>query len=367
MYRQQKQSLEQIAKDHNCGRKAVRTLLSNYNIPIWTKAELVMNRVPSPPNDVRQVLKTMSMSQAAVHYNVGRSTIRLWCKELGIGSDYFKYAIDKVSLQERLRTQTPLQIAESLSWPLEVVLQKIKYHKLEICSEVLPYKETCQRCISIAANQWDNPGYVKTIKHGDPPLYSSVLHHTASHQITTNKFTERVFRLVRGMKPQDTVNCLGCKVPLKFYTMRQGYGFNDDKTRLYCRSCYPLSQYFSGSSRASQLLFDRICEVLDNEIADECWYKTKNQEKRLNITAEHGGNCHCYLMDFVVRNINIEFDGVYWHQHRGNKDSIRDAYVRSRGYSVLRITDQEWYAEPDVVVDRCVKFIMENMTNVVAA
>lgn len=369
MYRQQKQSLEQIAKDHNCGRKAVRTLLSNYNIPIWTKAELVMNRVPSPPNDMRQVLKTMSMSQAAVHYNVGRSTIQLWCKELGIGSDYFKYVIDKVSLQERLRTQTPLQIAESLSWPLEVVLQKIKYHKLEICSEVLPYKETCRRCASITADQWDNPGYVKTIKHGDPQLYSSVLYHTDLHSRTTDKFTERVFRLVNNFSPEMLVQCVQCASSLQFYTFKKGYGYSD---KFICRSCWPKALEFpERHSQISQELFWKLYDKLSH-IA--CWFYELNHEYRLYVTVAERSlpfvtNKQVYFIDFWCGGVAIEFDGTYWHSINGaaERDKLRTQFFTYRGIPLLRIKEEDYRNDPELVVDRCVKFIMENMTNVVAA
>jgi very-short-patch-repair endonuclease len=68
--------------------------------------------------------------------------------------------------------------------------------------------------------------------------------------------------------------------------------------------------------------------------------------------------------DFILDNKIIEFDGVYWHDHkRRNKpenmkrETIKDKELISSGYSILRINEIEYEKNKQETIEKCVKFL----------
>ena len=72
-----------------------------------------------------------------------------------------------------------------------------------------------------------------------------------------------------------------------------------------------------------------------------------------------------YFLDFYVKDNNkvIEFDGDYWHgERRGNqkRDKEREDDIRQNGFvNILRIKERDYKADPQKVVDECIRFINE--------
>ena len=62
----------------------------------------------------------------------------------------------------------------------------------------------------------------------------------------------------------------------------------------------------------------------------------------LNISFIQEAKMGRYSVDFLLINLNIalEVDGEYWHRNK-EKDDRKDAYMLSKGFSVVRITDTE--------------------------
>ncbi len=73
------------------------------------------------------------------------------------------------------------------------------------------------------------------------------------------------------------------------------------------------------------------------------------------------GNGKSYFIDFMILpNICIECDGDYWHNVEGAKESdqIRDSYLTSQGYKILRFTETEINNNLQTVGDKieeCIK------------
>ena len=68
--------------------------------------------------------------------------------------------------------------------------------------------------------------------------------------------------------------------------------------------------------------------------------------------------------DFLVGNKIIEFDGVYWHDHkRRNKpenkkrEENRDFELKDSGYSILRISELDYDRNKQSTIERCIEFI----------
>jgi very-short-patch-repair endonuclease len=58
------------------------------------------------------------------------------------------------------------------------------------------------------------------------------------------------------------------------------------------------------------------------------------------IIAEPQKQVGKYFPDFVIGNVIIEIDGEHWHDPQ--KDSVRDEYLVSQGYTVYRIKAKEF-------------------------
>lgn len=71
--------------------------------------------------------------------------------------------------------------------------------------------------------------------------------------------------------------------------------------------------------------------------------------------------CVYYSLDCVIEvngvKIDIEFDGEYWHRNREQQDYVRDKFIKSQGYKIIRIkgnrqipTDEEIINAVDTLI-----------------
>ena len=58
-----------------------------------------------------------------------------------------------------------------------------------------------------------------------------------------------------------------------------------------------------------------------------------------------------YFLDFYdeLTNINIEFDGEYWHKDRKDDDNVRDEYLKSQGITTIRVSDNNYDPKKTVI------------------
>ncbi len=80
--------------------------------------------------------------------------------------------------------------------------------------------------------------------------------------------------------------------------------------------------------------------------------KIKEALISLNITFSVQFPAGIYLIDFLLPDLNIaiEVDGIYWHSMPGAKerDGRKDDFLKSLGYTPLRITDKSIIRSKDV-------------------
>ena len=95
---------------------------------------------------------------------------------------------------------------------------------------------------------------------------------------------------------------------------------------------------FARKLRRKQTLAERILWILlrNRDLAD---YKFRRQQP-----------IGAYFADFVCsrHKLVIECDGIS-HEDRKARDAVRDAYMASCGYRVLRYTDERVHGNPDSV------------------
>ena len=76
-----------------------------------------------------------------------------------------------------------------------------------------------------------------------------------------------------------------------------------------------------------------------------------------------------YPVDFLLRerSIVVEVDGTYWHRHTRERDARKDRFMQSRGLTVMRIPDTEFYGEFSEHMIRAVEQALSIAQHIVAA
>ena len=118
-------------------------------------------------------------------------------------------------------------------------------------------------------------------------------------------------------------------------------------------------------SKVSQKLFDVIYENLPEELKSECYYATcktdkKHQKEFVRYDKE---NDTSYFYDFTLSHLKfiIEFDGRYWHVDEKTKerDVQKQKFIENLGFTVLRIQEQDYYADKEKVISLCIEEILK--------
>lgn len=90
----------------------------------------------------------------------------------------------------------------------------------------------------------------------------------------------------------------------------------------------------------------------ENYTKPELKIKEFLEEQQINFT--HNIKIGKYWPDFTIEKCVIEVDGVFWHSKTETSDKKKDEYLIDKGYSVLRITDEQIFNE----YEECKKIIL---------
>jgi len=278
----------------------------------------------------------------------------------GIKNEYFVNSKNKELI---LSDEFKFLSAKEISDKLNITIKEVKYYKKDF-DPILYSQEEVKCKISQGEYDLDSRGFPKTLLNGDINLYNSIIHLTEDHILTSKKITERIYRIINDYD-KDYINvCIHCKEPLKFYTYRMGYGNSEANI---CKNCIMTHSKF-GVSMISQKLFGSIYSNLVIGPKDFCKYSDLNGEHIITIDRsivnkipkkfhEHL-NKHKYLIDFVLNNKIIEFDGIYWHKN-DIKDVARDEYLMESGFEIFRVKEEDYYNFPDRVLKECMDFLKQ--------
>ena len=123
-------------------------------------------------------------------------------------------------------------------------------------------------------------------------------------------------------------------------------------------------------SKVSQLLFKSI--ISDNRIKKfekdikfaehngEEIIKLYDEERNFLLTNYSIKN-YVYSIDFLWCDKIIEFDGFYWHKTLPeNYDIAKDIIIEKRGFKVFRVKEFDYYKNPSLIVENCIKFLLED-------
>lgn len=122
---------------------------------------------------------------------------------------------------------------------------------------------------------------------------------------------------------------------------------------------------YNGFSNISQKMFNQIYEQIKEKVG-LVYYATSKcpglltygySNKEFMVFDEYYDRY--YSLDFFIPelNIDIEFDGAYYHKLTKDKDEFRDKRLKDYGIQVLRIKEEEYKEDEQKIVDLCVKWI----------
>jgi hypothetical protein len=109
-------------------------------------------------------------------------------------------------------------------------------------------------------------------------------------------------------------------------------------------------------SKISQKLFWSLYDLLPDDLKVLCYFAEYNSEYFIR------GENSIIFLDFKVGNAVIEFDGTYWHQTETakNRDELKNNIILNKGFRLLRIPENDYICGSDDIMDKCLKFILEN-------
>lgn len=350
---------DQIAEKYGFKtRQPIGRLLKKYNI-IKSRSQIAKTRDleknPIPPKEIIEELytKTNSVSEVARILNVSRKRVTSWIKHYNVDITYFKNNICNQTLFQELHTISVKEAAVKYSVSTTKIKSRVPFvpkveYNIERLKEILSLYDL------------NNQGFAKAIKLDDENVYNSILEHTNNHFLFGDKITERVYRIINNFSPENVVTCKETGEPLKFYTIKMGYG--NSSLQLSKNGFVWTDVFTSNFSTVSQNMFWELYNLLEEDYKKECYFSSLNNEVKIPITEQHSPyNKFNYSMDFLYKNKNIEFDGDYWHSLSWvkDKDKFRDEYLNSKGFEILRIKEVEYRSDKQKTLNKCIKFLIE--------
>jgi very-short-patch-repair endonuclease len=138
--------------------------------------------------------------------------------------------------------------------------------------------------------------------------------------------------------------------------MIEKYGKNDGEIR-YKRWLDSVTNGRNniGVSNSSQELFWSVYEKLNTDLKNAVYFHELNEEYKIY---QHLPNTiKLYKIDFKLNKKIIEFDCDYWHDV--DNDKIRDAYLVSKLYKILRVRYEDYIKNKEEIINKCINFINE--------
>lgn len=169
----------------------------------------------------------------------------------------------------------------------------------------------------------------------------------------SKKYYEDTYGIKRGSNKWEEYKKSMDKTSLKSFINRYGEDNGFVKYEDYLNKINDSGIFYS---KSSQRLFWLIYDELSDERKKLCRFAKLNGEEYF-IVNKYGLNN--ILVDFKCGNKIIEFDGDYWHLNETQKkiDKLRDKFLISKGYKILRVRDSEFEINKKKVINKCIKFI----------
>lgn len=290
----------------------------------------------------------------AEHLKYNKSSVKIAMKKLNIESTYVAGShlvnYDK-ELEDYINGKSCIEIFD---YDTTKISHFVEYYKRGLKNN--KFKEvnnnySKEYCIKLLNNiDLTGRGFTKKIEQ-DPNLYNSINSFIPDDGVNKQKglkfkhkpdFIEKVYKL---LNPNVNNICETHGKMFRFNSMKDGYTQG-------CESCHK-----RGFSLVSQELFREVHKRWGKECryaehGKELYIDTRSHKDEYNLKSS-------YYLDFSTPcKKNIEFDGEYWHKETKDADIDRDKYLTEvRGYSVLRISESEYYENKEKVINICLDYL----------
>jgi hypothetical protein len=316
------------------------------------------------------------------------------------GKDLKKRKNDKYSEAQIKRAQCPayrkkLSKSISLSRKNEKLIDEA-FDLLSLNSTIIKLNKTLP---------WSQGTNRKIYK--DKQLYGSILHYTDHIDFYGEKISEKIYFLLYMTPP----HCGSCDKKRKFNSFQLGYsGCNNKNCIRYSRGIGSWKKKLSEDEFKKK--YEKVYKIDGSSQNSKEWYLKKYGEiKGLKLYGEYhekmksvalsnlsvtyksskaadkffkellfdypSAECEIttgerkfyvegyspnlpqsYIyIDFLYDNKIVEYDGDYFHQNNVERDNVRDNFLRSLGYDILRIKHSECKRDFNDCVERAKKFL----------
>jgi very-short-patch-repair endonuclease len=170
------------------------------------------------------------------------------------------------------------------------------------------------------------------------------------NNVSLDKFIERYGEDVGRERYNE--NCKKCAVTLPKMVEKYGEIEGIARYKEWKTKITPPENKL-GVSKSSQYLFWGIYEKLDNSLKSDVYFYELNEEYR--FFHHLSDTIKLYKVDFKLGKKIIEFDCDYWHN--SENDSVRDVFLTSAGYQILRVNYKEYMKDKSNVIDKCVEYL----------
>jgi hypothetical protein len=168
-----------------------------------------------------------------------------------------------------------------------------------------------------------------------------------------NAYQQRYGEELGFIKHKNFSNRMSYINTLEYYQERYGNDLGIIKYNQLLES--KVASWDLGYSKVSQELFWSIYNKVSGD-TNNIYFGELNDEYIIYTHQEWG---KLIKLDFKYKNKIIEFDGDYWHSkpEQIKKDKLRDEFLLSKGYEILRIKESEFRNTPLLILEKCVNFI----------
>lgn len=315
------------------------------------------------------------------------------------GKDIKPRKKDLYSISNSIRVQ-----AEGYSETLKksITASRVGEKDIPDNTELLSYNDTIDRIRALG--KWTQ-GTNRKI-YLDKPLLKSIYFYSKDFIVSTNKISELIYGLLYG----NNSVCPKCNSLLHFAAMTTGYTpgcsnmscsnakskgaiaikeklgdieyakyllnkiktfseewfqqkYGDEykqrhieyKEKMKKVALNNLMNFGSRTSKAANTFFDKLyAEGIHGK------YSNNGGEKVIHLNDFSVLNRHIIFLDFVYKNIIIEYDGDYFHDE--DIDNKRDAYLREKNYVIYRIKHSECksISQKKKQLYDCIQFIKDH-------
>lgn len=170
---------------------------------------------------------------------------------------------------------------------------------------------------------------------------------------TLKSFIERYGEKIGTERYDSFINKIKFSSSEEFYIKKYGVIIGKLKYQEYINKKIVK---FPGYSKISQILFWEIYNNLLDIHKNNVYFSELNGEFTFFVNEKW---CKILSVDFKFGDKIIEFDGDYWHSKecQKDKDILRDKYLKSNGYKILRIKENEFNNDRVNIINKCLKFI----------